>query len=163
MICIRDTKGNRRYSVKNYKMKRIYITTIGFVLSVSAKAQNNDPSRDMEIKWSSFHLFEILVTNSFFAIAILYLIKMLLDHRIKNKLLEKGASDVLVTQLLQPPAKDAKNNVIKWICILGSSGIGLLLVSHFQPLGIHSLAIISISLAVGFSAYLLLMRDKDQK
>lgn len=134
-----------------------------FVLSASAKAQNNDPSRDIEIKWSSFHLFEVLLTYSFFAVVVLYLIRMLLDDRIKNKLLEKGASDALVAQLLRPSAKGGRNSIIKWICMLGSSGVGLLLVNYFQPLGIHSLAIISLSLAAGFLAYLVLMRDKEEK
>lgn len=132
-------------------------------LSIAAKAQNNDASTEMQIKWSSFHLFEILLTNSFFAVAILYLIKLVLDHRIKNKLIEKGASDALVKELLQPAAKDAKNSTLKWICMLGSCGIGLLLVDHFQPLGIHSLAIVSLSLAGGFLAYFFLTGDTSQK
>jgi len=144
-------------------MKRIYTTVIVLALWASAKAQNNNQSIDGQIKWSSFHLFEMLLTNAFFATAIIYLIKMILDDRIKNKLIEKGASDALVTQLLQPAAKGEKNIIIKWICILSSSGIGLLLVSHFQPLGIHSLAIISLSLAGGFLAYFFLTRDKVQK
>ena len=144
-------------------MKRIYTTAIILALCISAKAQNSDPSIDAQMKWSSYLLFERLLTLAFFATTILYLIKMILDDRIKNKLIEKGASDALVAQLLQPAAKDTRNIIIKWVCILSSSGIGLLLVSHFRPLGIHSLAIIILSLAGGFLAYLFLIRDKHQK
>jgi len=149
---------------KKYKniMKKIALTTMVLIGFLSAKAGDNDPGRDIEIKWESFRLFSMLLTFSFFAVVILYFIKMLLDDRIKNKLIEKGAPDGLITQLLQPSVKDTKTVIVKWICILGSGGIGLLLVEHFQPLGIHSLAIMSLNIAVGFLAYFFFMRNTEK-
>lgn len=144
-------------------MKRIHTTLIVLALSISTKAQNSDPTREIEIKRASFHLFETLLPLALFAVAILYLIKMILDHRIKNRLVENGASDAVVRQLLQPGVKDERNIVIKWVCVLSSSGIGLLLVNQFQPLGIHSLAIISLCLAGGFLAYYFIIRETPSK
>jgi len=149
---------------KKYKniMKKIAFTTMVLIGFLSAKAGDNDPGRDIEIKWESFHLFSMLLTFSFFAVAILYFIKMLLDDRIKNKLIEKGAPDGLITQLLQPSVKDTKTVIVKWVCILGSGGLGLLLAEHFQPLGIHSLAIMSLSIAAGFLAYFFFIRNTEK-
>jgi hypothetical protein len=149
---------------KKYKniMKKIALTTMVLIGFLSAKAGDNDPGRDIEIKWESFRLFSMLLTCSFFAVVILYFIKMLLDDRIKNKLIEKGAPDGLITQLLQPPVKDTKTVIVKWICILGSGGIGLLLAEHFQPLGIQTLAIMSVSIAAGFLAYFFFLRSTEK-
>jgi|GEM_PF-211147 len=149
---------------KKYKniMKKIALTTMVLMGFLSANAGDNDPGREIEMKWSSFHLFSMLLTLSFFAVVILYFIKMLLDDRIKNKLIEKGGPDGLIAQLLQPSVKDRKTVIVKWICILGSGGIGLLLVEYFEPLGIHSLAIMSLSIATGFLAYFFFIRSAEK-
>ena len=143
-------------------MRKIALTSMVLIGFLSAKAGDNDPGRDIEIKWESFRLFSMLLTCSFFAVVILYFIKMLLDDRIRNKLIEKGAPDELVRQLLQPPVKDTKTVIVKWICILGSGGIGFLLAEHFQPLGVQTLAIMSVSIAVGFLAYFFFLRSTEK-
>jgi hypothetical protein len=144
-------------------MKKLHATLLGLFASIAAYAQNDDPTREIQMRWNAFQLFLSLLTFAFFAVAIFYFIKMILEDRIKNKLIEKGASDSVVTQLLQPVRKDTKNEIIKWVCILGSGGVGLLFVDHFQPLGIRSIAIIALSLSIGLLAYFFFVRQTDKK
>src|SRR4030095_7126889 len=70
---------------------------------------------------------------------ILTFLKQILEHRLKNRILDKGIPENLVTTLLQPKNVDEKNVNIKWFAILAGLGAGLLVVYYTQPLDIHSL------------------------
>ncbi len=85
-----------------------------------------------------------------------------LDNRLKNKLIDKGASENVVTQLLQPMKNESKLEPLKWFSILSAIGLGLALVDAFKPLGIHSLAIMAFSLAAGFLGYFFLSKRTEK-
>ncbi len=88
---------------------------------------------------------------------------MILDHRVKDKLIDKGASETIITQLLKPINQESSRDVnIKWFCILAAIGAGLALIGFFQPLGIHSMAIMSFSLAAGFLGYHYFTRKREK-
>jgi hypothetical protein len=135
------------------------ITTIATIMlaSLAAHAQNvQDDSKAIidkdfmrELLTNSGVLIGIFLFTTFF----LTIIRSFLDSRLKNKLIDKGASENVVNQLLQPLKKDSKLEPLKWFSILSGIGLGLALIGAFQPLGIHSLAIMSFSLAAGFLAY----------
>lgn len=144
-------------------MKKI-IATAGIVLaSVVSNAQDADPYRVNEILWEVVVTTKMVLTVVLFSIVILTFIKLILDYRIKNKLIDKGASDSVISQLLQPAIKDNSQATIKWIAILTGVGLGLSLVAAFQPLGIHSLAIMSFSLAASFLAYYFFINHKSRQ
>ena len=137
-------------------MKRIATITIIMLASFAANAQNSpDDSRIIdkdfmrELLTNSGILLGLFLVTTFF----LTLFRTFLDSRLKNKLIDKGASENVVTQLLQPLKNDSKLEPLKWFSILAGIGLGLALIGAFQPLGIHSLAIMSFSLAAGFLAY----------
>src|SRR5450432_1585304 len=129
------------------------LTTVATILlaSFAANAQNvqDDPKaiidKDFmrELLTNSGVLVGIFLFTTFF----LTIIRSFLDSRLKNKLIDKGASENVVNQLLQPLKKDSKLEPLKWFSILSGIGLGLALIGAFQPLGIHSLAIMSFSLA----------------
>jgi hypothetical protein len=135
------------------------ITTIATIMlaSLAAHAQNvQDDSKAIidkdfmrELLTNSGVLIGIFLFTTFF----LTIIRSFLDSRLKNKLIDKGASENVVNQLLQPLKKDSKLEPLKWFSILSGIGLGLALIGAFQPVGIHSLAIMSFSLAAGFLAY----------
>jgi len=126
-------------------------------------AQNDDKFSDSALKFESLHIFAAFANIALFATAIYIFIKLLLDNRIKNKLLDKGAPDDLARQLLQPAIKNDKTAAIKWICILTGLGIGLLIADYTQPFGIHSLAIMCLSLAASLLGYFAFIRYSDKK
>jgi len=135
------------------------ITTIATIMlaSFAAHAQNvQEESKAIidkdfmrELLTNCGVLIGIFLFTSFF----LTIIRSALDSRLKNKLIDKGASENVVNQLLEP---------LKWFSILAGIGLGLALIGAFQPLGIHSLAIMSFSLAAGFLAYYFFSKKAEQ-
>ena len=144
-------------------MKKIITTAFIILMSLASKAQNIDPYRDNALMWEVINTTRMLLTVVLFSIAILTFIKLILDYRIKDKLIDKGASDTVISKLLQPAIKDNSQATIKWIAILTGVGLGLSLVAAFQPLGIHSLAIMAFSLAAAFLAYYFFINRKDSQ
>jgi tellurite resistance protein TehA-like permease len=134
-------------------MKKI-VTTIVIAAGTwtSAAAQNSNPAGDT-FKYDALHASSTILTIVVFCVVALTFIKWLLDYRLKNKLIEKGAPDHVVSQILQPIISDNKNVTIKWFALLMGLGTGLSFVDYYQPLGIHSLAIMSFSLAASLLGY----------
>ena len=82
----------------------------------------------------------------------------MLDHKLKNEIIDKGVSDDLAASILHTDSTSEKDNGIKWFAILISTGIGLFIVKQYLPLGIHSIGIMAISIAIGFLAYSLYLK-----
>jgi len=145
-------------------MKRITAVLTMIAASFAANAQTNDhiePLIDRGLVSDMIRTFSVLLTIILFAAAILSLIKMILDNRIKQKMIDKGASENIISQLLQPINKESSRDInIKWFCILAGIGVGLSLINFFLPLGIHSLAIMSFSLAASFLGYYFFTKNR---
>ncbi|MFI5163469.1 MAG: hypothetical protein ACHQHN_19475 [Sphingobacteriales bacterium] len=142
-------------------MKKISITLI---FTTAFLAANADPEQisDNEIKSTALHLSSTILTIVICSVVVMTFIKLLLDHRLKNKLIDKGAPDYIVSQLLQPAINDNKNITVKWFALLTGLGTGLSFVDYYQPLGIHSLAIMCFSLAASFLGYYLFISRKKK-
>jgi hypothetical protein len=92
---------------------------------------------------------------------IINFLQKILDHRLKNRILDKGIPENLVTSLLQPKHGEEKNINIKWFAILAGLGAGLLVVYYTQPLDIHSLAIMAFSISLSFLGYYFFTRKSE--
>jgi hypothetical protein len=138
-------------------MKRM--TTIASLMLASFAVHAQNVPEDSKAIIDRDFMRELLVNSSvlmgLFLVTsfLLTVFRTYLDSRLKGKLVDKGASEDVVTQLLQPLKKDSKLEPLKWFSILSGIGLGLALIDAFMPLGIHSLAIMSFSLAAGFLAY----------
>ncbi len=93
---------------------------------------------------------------------ILSVVRALLDNRLKSQMINKGVSDKLVEQFLQPTATDAKEQAMKWFLILFGIGLGLTIVSNTLPLGIHSISIMTFSLSLSFLGYYFFVKQKGK-
>jgi hypothetical protein len=107
---------------------------------------------------SAFNLNAFNVIATIFAVALfmgffLTIIKRFMDFRLKNKIIDKGIPENLISAILQPEAKEGANINIKWFSILASLGAALTIIHYTQPLGIHSLAIMAFCIAAGFLGY----------
>ena len=145
-------------------MKKIVVLIAVMVLGISARAvAGNDNfggiDTDLITKVLGMAFLIYLIGN-----ILLTFLKIILDYFLKNKMIEKGASESVVSQLLQTDTQSNRFTALKWAVILGSIGVGLLLVSQFPPFGIHSLVIMTFCVAAAFLAYyFLLKRAADQK
>jgi len=104
-----------------------------------------------------FNVCATILVVALTMIFILSLTRRIFDHRLKKKIIEKGISDSLALSILNPVPDDGDQN-IKWAMILAWLGAGLGLVHYTTPIGIHSLAILCLSLAAGFCCYSIFIR-----
>ena len=95
-------------------------------------------------------------------IFILTIMKRILDHRLKNKILERGITDSVALSILQTNPNENRNINIKWFAILTGLGAGLTIVDFTRPLGIHSLAIMTFCIAVSFLGYFYYLRKTEK-
>jgi len=118
----------------------------------------NDANIDPDVYRVSVVILVIVIGLAF----ILTFLKNILEHRLKKKMLEKGISDDLVASILQKDSQSAKHISIKWFLVLLATGVGLFITKIFLPLGIHSVGIMAVSIAVAFLVYsLYLNRIKE--
>ena len=137
-------------------MKKITLLTGTVLLSLALNAQENinyDPFRDREfiertLQATAIVLVIYLISNFFLSI-----IRMFLDYKLKNKMMEKNASESIIHQFLQPQKKDTRVTAIKWAIIVGGVGLGFTLMLLFPPFGIHSVMIMSFCISLSFLCY----------
>mgnify|MGYP000322776454 CR=1 FL=1 len=103
-------------------------------------------------------IFIILLVMRF----IVSILRKMLDHKLKNKIIDQGVSKDLASSILLTETSSEKHANIKWFAILISTGIGLFIADQYLPLGIHSMAIMTISIATGFLAYSLYLKRFDK-
>jgi hypothetical protein len=104
----------------------------------------------------------ILTLISLIIFSIITIMQRILDHRLKNRIIEKGITDALADNLLKTKPKDNKLTALKWFCLLGTTGAGLLIVYYTMPLNIHSLAIMAFSISLGFLGYYFFLREAEK-
>jgi hypothetical protein len=138
-------------------MKKIITTVIVLHAIIVANAQENNGCNEEVFQVSA----AIIVTLSVMAFILAFL-KSILEHRLKNKIVDKGVPENVVSSILQPGTSEEKHRNIKWFAILAGIGAGLLIVYYTQPLDIHSLAIMALSISVSFLGYHLFTKHVDK-
>jgi hypothetical protein len=139
-------------------MKKI-ITIIAFLsISLGAHAQEQfNPLADKEITLEIMRSIVLLLGLYLISAFILTLFRLFLTDRLKRALLEKGVDETVITALL-PKNKDEKSGTIKWFTILTAIAVGLTVSSFYQPMGMHSVIIMTASIALGFLAHYFIMK-----
>ena len=134
------------------------IITIATVCSVSftANAHGSDVEYNEEILQVAAAIFVV----GMFMYFIITVLQRILEHRLKNKIIDKGISENIAQSILETKVKEDNRYMnIKWFVILAGIGIGLLSVYYTEPLGIHSLAIMAFSISLSFLGYYLFIRN----
>jgi hypothetical protein len=144
-------------------MKKISITALISFIALGAQAQDFDPFKDRDFIFDAMHICTMLVAIYLISSFILQAIKTAMTARIKNRMLDKGTEENIVRELLRPEKKDNKKDILQWFFMLVAVGIGLLLIKIILPFGIHSLAILALSIAAGFGGYYYFSRQTDKE
>lgn len=124
----------------------------------AVSAQNNN---SLSVPENVFNAVASIFTAGIFMLFILALLKRILDNRLKNKIIDKGIPENIVSSILQTNPKEDRNSNIKWFAILTGLGIGLTIINYTLPLGFHSLAIMAFSIAASFLGYYLFAKKYD--
>lgn len=106
---------------------------------------------DMIIKTVIIILLFYVVTSF-----LLTLIRMLLDHRLKSKMIHMGMYAAEADKMLRLGAEN-KDYAVKWFLLLLSAGAGFTVISRF-PFGWLSVGIMALSLSLGFAGYYVYLR-----
>lgn len=141
------------------KMKKIITVIAVLFTSTALQAQQEyNALRDSNFINEVFKNATILFLFSMIGVFVITIMRLSFDHRLKTKMIEKGVSENLAAQFLKSNTRNLKNEAVKWFFIFAGIGIGLGIVGLFQPYGVHSLAIIALSISAGFLAYYLFIR-----
>jgi len=124
-----------------------------FTLTVQAQTPDNfDPLRDRQMYFDILNICGVLAGMYIIISFVQQIVRQYYAYRIRNRMLDKGTEESIVREMLKPEKRDSRQVMLQWFCILASIGAGLLLVTLIRPFGLHSLAILAISVAAGFGA-----------
>ncbi len=144
-------------------MRKVITFTIAIVTPFISTAQQRFQFPDgSQISREFIDYAAIILIVYLFIKLIMTLIRSRLDYRLKSRMIEKGVSEKIVEQFLQPQRHDAKNQSMKWFLLLTGGGIGLIILKFFLPMGIHSIAIMSLSIAISFLGYYYFLRQSEK-
>jgi drug/metabolite transporter (DMT)-like permease len=137
-------------------MKKIIAIATVCSVSFSANAHESDVVYNEEILQVAAAIFVV----GMFMYFIIDIIRRIFEHRLKNKIVDKGISENIAQSILatQKPGDNRYANV-KWFAILAGIGLGLTFVNYTQPIGFHSLAIMAFSISLSFLGYYLFTRS----
>lgn len=140
-------------------MKRTIVLLL-VMISTSAYAQSEPESLSARYILEKYAaMFSIFLMVFMVASFIVVFTRLILEAWLKNKLIEKGVSEPILTQFMQSNKKNVKLEALKWALIFAGLGTGLLLINVFYPLRIYSLPILSLSLAASFYIYYRLLKN----
>ena len=148
-------------------MKKLFVTVsaIAFALSSNAQDNNNfEPFKDRQFIFDSVNICAILLVIYLLSNFILRIIRQSLDFKLRNKIIDKGTSEPIVAQILQPESnKEKRNYLLQWFFILAAVGLGFTIMNITKPFGLHSLAIMAFSIAAGFGGCYFFTRENGNK
>lgn len=137
-------------------MKKIVTIITGSMIYYAANAQGDG----MQLYGPEvFRVVASIFVVGMFMYFIISIMKRLLEHRLKNRIIDKGIPENIAHSILEARSADDRNANVKWFAILAGLGIGLLGVNYTQPLGFHSLAIMAFSISISFLGYYLFIRN----
>jgi hypothetical protein len=141
-------------------MKKTIIAIIISSASLPTYAQGVNLGQSGYIDRETFNTIAITIILVLIMSFILNVLKKILEYKLKNKIVNKGIPQEAASSILQTEEQENKNAPVKWFALLAGLGVGLTIVNYTQPLGIHSLAIMSFSIAFAFLGYFLFVRNK---
>lgn len=148
-------------------MKKIFVTisAIAFALSSNAQDNNNfEPFKDRQFIFDSVNICAVLLVIYLLSSFILRIIRQSLDFKLRSKIIDKGTSEPIVAQILQPESnKEKRNYLLQWFFVLAAIGLGFTIMNITKPFGLHSLAIMAFSIAAGFGGYYFFTRENGNK
>jgi heme/copper-type cytochrome/quinol oxidase subunit 2 len=131
-------------------MQKITYTFIATSLSSATIAQDTFGPQNAHLNMEVFNICATIVVFILVMVFALAILKRILEYRLRNKIADKGISENIASSILQTATKDDGSANIQWFLILACLGVGLTIINYTLPLGIHSLAIMSFSIAVSF-------------
>ena len=133
---------------------------VGYMVNAQ---ENGQPVYLMRYDSEIFQIVATIFVVGMFMYFIINIMKRIFEHRLKNKIVDKGISENIAHSILETKTtEDNKYANVKWFAILAGIGMGLTGVNYTQPLGFHSLAIMAFSISLSFLGYYLFIRNAEK-
>lgn len=142
------------FTITIMKKLILILTIVGFASTAYAQ--------DSLISQHTFNICASILVLGLVMLFILTVMKRLLEHRIKNRIVEKGVPESIAMSILEVSPKEDRNVNLKWALILAGLGIALFFIHHSQPLGIHSLSILAFCLSASFLGYFFISKSSNK-
>ena len=107
------------------------------------------------------HTLSVLAAFVLLAVFIITMTRLILDFRLKMRMIDKGLSENSIMQFLSTPKRNRRQQAMKWFSLMTGLGLGLLLMGLFRPYGLHSLVLVTLSIAAGFLGYFFYLRRAE--
>ena len=144
-------------------MKKILTITTASLLCFAANAQSYNHNAVLRYNMDIFEICAAIFVTGMVMFFIMIVMKKIFEHRLKNKIVDKGISEAVAQSLLENKSTgENKNANIKWFAILAGIGIGLIGVNYTQPLGFHSLAMMAFSISLSFLGYYFFTKNTEK-
>jgi len=138
-------------------MKKLFVILLALVSPAMAHAQGGLYEPEV------FRTVSVIFLVGLFMWFCLAVMKRLMDNKLRNKIVDKGVPDNVVSSILKTNPKEDLNSNIKWFAILMGLGVALTAIHYTLPLGIHSLAIMAFCIAASFLGYFFFLKQSDKK
>ncbi|NCT76880.1 MAG: hypothetical protein GXC78_20275 [Chitinophagaceae bacterium] len=142
-------------------MKKTVLSISAFLLCLAASAQG-DAGFAQQLNMEVFRAIAIIVTLVIFMVFIFSMLKLILDNRLKNRIVDRGIGEEMANSLLQTKGVDNRQQVIKWFALLAGVGAGFTVINYTQPVGYHSLAIMAFSISISFLGYYFFLKQSEK-
>ena len=138
-------------------MKKLMTISLAVLACFATKADNGVIHNEEMIQ-----VFTAIFVAGMFMLFIITVLNRILEHKLKNKIVDKGISENIATSILQTNTGESRYSSIKWFAILAGIGFGLTGVYFTQPLNFHSLAIMAFSISLSFLGYYFFTRNREK-
>lgn len=138
-------------------MKKLFVILLALVSPAMAHAQEGLYEPEV------FRTVSVIFLVGLFMWFCLAVMKRIMDNKLRNKIIDKGVPDSVVSSILKTNPKQDLNANIKWFAILMGLGVALTAIHYTLPLGIHSLAIMAFCIAASFLGYFFFLKQSDKK
>ncbi|KQB99493.1 hypothetical protein [Pedobacter sp. Hv1] len=155
-------------------MKKIMLSSISFLSPillfsqekpiVTASVDSNLELNKLILADKSFQVEPFLPVLSIGLLIyfIIYLVKFILEHRLKNKIIDLGISEQLSASILEKNGKNKYDDAMKLAIICFGIGTGLIITYYTMPLNIHSLAIMAFSVGASYLSYFFYLKNQQK-
>ena len=111
-------------------MKKVLTITMAFLGVIAVNAQEGYRFTENGMNGEVFRVCATIFVVLAFMVFILAILKRILEYRLKNKIVDKGIPENIVSSILQKDTGENGNMNIKWFAILAGLGIGLTIVNY---------------------------------
>ncbi len=130
------------------------------ITAPTAYAANASTNNSFKVDERSFELIAPFFLIGFLLLFIHAMLKLYMDSRLKNKVIEKDTPENIVSIILRTGPNEKKDANLKWFILFFGLGVALTIINYTLPLGYHSLAIMAFCIALSFLAYHLVSKKR---